>query len=178
MKLESTNIEGIQIIHQFRVDDQRGSFVKTFHQNDFQKLGIDFQMRESFYSISHKNAIRGMHFHHPPHAHSKIVFCTDGAILDVVLDLRKSSKTYGKFFAQELSHENNCALFIPVGFAHGFVTLSESATTFYFVSGEYEQASDAGILFSSFGFDWNTPNPIMSTRDLNFVSLENFNSPF
>lgn len=178
MKIEQTHIEAVKIIHQFRAEDHRGVFVKTFHQSSLQLAGIDFEMKESFYSVSHKDVIRGMHFHHLPYEHDKIVFCTQGSILDVALDLRKDANTYGKYVSTELSAENNKALFIPKGFAHGFITLSDDATTFYFVSGEYNQQADDGIRFDSFGFDWGVNNPIVSTRDLAFQTLSEFNSPF
>ena len=119
-----------------------------------------------------------MHFHHPPYDHEKIVFCTAGNIIDVALDLRKHSSTYGECFATELSSENNKALYIPKGCAHGFLTLSGNASTFYFVSGEYQKEADDGILFSSIDFDWQVAKPLVSERDLSFVSLAHFNSPF
>lgn len=178
MNIENTRIEAVKLIHQFRADDQRGSFVKTFHHSSLQTDGIDFELRESFYSISAKDVIRGMHFHHPPYDHDKIVFCTDGAILDVALDLRKNSGTYGQSVSARLSFENNNALFIPKGFAHGFLTLHEKATTFYLVSGEYNKDSDDGVRYDSFGFDWNLVKPMLSERDLSFLPLGEFHSPF
>lgn len=178
MQVEATQIESVKCIRQFRANDERGSFVKTFHHSALLQEGIDFTLRESFYSVSHQDVIRGMHFHHPPFEHDKIVFCTQGSILDVALDLRKGSSTYGKAASCELSFENNQALFIPKGFAHGFLTLSETATTFYLVSGEYEKNADDGIRYDSFGFDWGIVNPILSERDKMFTSLKDFTSPF
>ena len=178
MKIEATRIEAVKLIHQFRADDERGSFIKTFHHKSLREQGIEFELRESFYSVSVQNVIRGMHFHHPPFDHDKIVFCTQGQILDVALDLRKTSPTYGQCVAARLSFESHQALFIPKGFAHGFLTLSETATTFYLVSGEYNQQADDGIRYDSFGLDWNVAQPILSKRDLDFTTLQNFNSPF
>ena len=119
-----------------------------------------------------------MHFQLPPYQHSKIVFCPVGAILDVAVDLRVSSPDYGKCFAQILSAENHKAYFIPEGFAHGFRSLTKDSLTYYLVSSEYHAASDTGIAFDSLSFDWECPNPIMSERDKNFVSLKDFKSPF
>jgi len=178
MQVEDTFIEGVKTITQFRADDHRGSFVKTFHASSLRENGIDFELKESFYSVSVKNVIRGMHFHHPPFDHDKIVFCTEGSIMDVALDLRKNSSMYGKAVCAELSFENNKALYLPKGFAHGFLTLSERATTFYLVSGEYNKTADDGVLYDSFGFDWDTIDPILSDRDRSFVSLSSFKSPF
>ncbi len=178
LTIEETEIPEVKLIKQFKASDLRGEFVKPFHAKDLQSQGIDFQMRESFYSISKKNVIRGMHFHAPPFEHEKIVFCTQGAIVDVALDLRKNAATYGQFVSRMLSQENGLALLIPKGFAHGFCTLSEQATTFYFISGEYEATADGGVLYSSFGFDWNVSHPILSERDKQFETLIDFKSPF
>ncbi len=179
MRVDNTNIEGVKVIHQFRHDDERGAFVKPFHDADFKAAGIDFQLKESFYSTSVKNVIRGMHFHAPPHQHSKIVFCTAGCVLDVALDLRKDSPTYGQYASQELCFQNNQALYIPEGFAHGFVSLTKESTLFYFVSGEYNTEADGGVRYDSFGMDWPVEGSgILSPRDLEFDSLGDFVSPF
>ncbi len=179
MNIITTAIPPVLILEQFRAEDHRGVFIKTFHDTDYKQAGIDFTLKESFYSVSHRHVLRGMHFHAPPYEHAKIVFCTQGAILDVALDLRQGSPTYGQALACELSHENHKALFIPKGFAHGFLTLSEQATTFYFVDGEYHAASDGGVRYDSFGFDWPfAETPIISVRDTQFAPLSQFQSPF
>ncbi|HNB82147.1 MAG TPA: dTDP-4-dehydrorhamnose 3,5-epimerase family protein [Chitinophagaceae bacterium] len=178
MNIEPLRIEAVKCLQLFRTDDDRGTFVKTFHDSSLQKAGIHFELKESFFSISHKDVIRGMHFHHPPYEHDKIVFCTRGRILDVVLDIRKSSPTYGQCCSEILSAGNNKALFIPKGFAHGFLSLEEESVTFYFVNGEYHAPSDDGIRFDSFGFNWPVETPGLSERDLNFQSLAQFQSPF
>jgi len=158
--------------------DSRGSFVKTFHDTSLKESGIDFELKESYFSYSKKDVIRGMHFQLPPHHHAKIVFCPHGAILDVIIDLRKESPTYKQYFPQELSEENHKAFYIPEGFAHGFKALTDDALTYYLVSSEYHKASDTGIRYDSFGFDWEVNHPIISERDLSFISLAAFQSPF
>ena len=158
--------------------DDRGSFVKTFHETTLAEHGIQFQLKESYFSLSKKDVIRGMHFQTPPHHHAKIVFCPQGAILDVIVDLRKQSPTYGQYFAQELSAENHKAYYIPEGFAHGFKSLTDNAITYYLVSSEYSQEHDTGILYNSFGFNWGVENPVISVRDLSFIALADFDSPF
>ncbi len=178
MTVTPLDIPEVKLIRQPRFNDHRGTFVKTFHSSTLLAHGIDFQLKESFYSTSAKNVIRGMHFQVPPMDHEKIVFCTDGAILDVAVDLRKSSPTYGQFVTAELSAENNQALYIPKGFAHGFLSLTDSSTAFYFVSSEHSPEHDRGILFNSFGLDWQVSDPILSARDLAFPTLANFDSPF
>ncbi len=158
--------------------DARGTFVKTFHETTLKQAGIEFTLRESYFSSSKKDVIRGMHFQTPPHQHSKVVFCPYGAILDVIVDLRKGSPTYRQFFAQELSEANHKTYYIPEGFAHGFKALSEGAITYYLVSSEYSQPNDTGIRYDSIGFDWGVTNPIVSARDLSFMKMEEFESPF
>lgn len=158
--------------------DARGSFVKTFHDTMLQGSGINFGLKESYFSISNKDVIRGMHFQLPPHQHAKIVFCPQGAILDVIVDLRKGSATHGQHYAQELSAENHKAYYIPEGFAHGFKSLTDNAITYYLVSSEYHQASDTGIRYDSIGFDWQLSQPVISDRDLSFATLAAFDSPF
>lgn len=171
MKVIETALPEVKIIEQFRHDDARGSFVKTYHEKSLSDAGISFTLRESFYSVSKQNVLRGMHFHYPPFDHAKIVFCTNGSILDCAVDIRKESATFGQFVSAELSYENNKALYIPKGFAHGFLTTSESATTFYLVDGMYSAAHDAGILYNSFGMNWQVVEPIMNERDQNFKSI-------
>jgi len=158
--------------------DLRGSFVKTFNDSLFQSWGIHFELKESYYSISNQDVIRGMHFQHPPHQHAKIVFCPIGSILDVAVDLRKASPNYGHCYAQILSAENNKAFYIPEGFAHGFKSLTNGAMTYYLVSSEYHPASDSGIAYDSISFDWDCPKPILSDRDKNFARFVDFQSPF
>lgn len=178
MQFESTIIQDVKLITQFHAHDLRGQFVKTFHEKSFFEAGISFTMKESFYSTSKQHVIRGMHFQHPPYQHAKIVFCTQGAILDVALDIRSASPTFGQFVCAELSAENNKALYIPEGFAHGFKSLTENALTFYFVSSENYREADDGILFSSFGMNWDCEEPILSDRDKSFVSFQQFKTPF
>lgn len=158
--------------------DDRGLFVKTFHEPSLAAHGIQFTLRESYFSFSHKDVVRGMHFQLPPHDHAKVVFCPEGAILDVIVDLRKDSPTYGQHYAAELSAENHRAYYIPVGFAHGFKALTDHAMTYYLVSSAYSRDHDTGIRYDSIGFDWQVQQPVISPRDLSFVSLADFDSPF
>lgn len=158
--------------------DARGSFVKTFHDTMLKGAGIDFTLRESYFSLSKKDVVRGMHFQLPPHQHAKIVFCPQGAIMDVIVDLRKGSPTYGQHYAQELSAANHKAYYIPEGFAHGFKALTDDAITYYLVSSEYSQPHDTGIRYDTIGYDWGLDSPVISGRDLSFPSMEAFDSPF
>jgi dTDP-4-dehydrorhamnose 3,5-epimerase/CDP-3, 6-dideoxy-D-glycero-D-glycero-4-hexulose-5-epimerase len=134
-------------------------------------------MREELYSSSHRNVLRGMHFQLPPHAHDKLVYCTHGAVLDVLLDLRRGAG-YGRFAAIELSAQNAHMLFIPKGIAHGFVALCDHSIMQYKTSTVHVPASDCGIRWDSFGYDWGLDQPVVSVRDSQHPLLVNFHSPF
>ncbi len=177
-KLQPIALSGAFLITLPSSHDARGTFVKSFSESIFREAGIDFTLRESYFSFSNKDVIRGMHFQLPPHQHSKIVLCPQGAILDVLLDLRKESPTYGQYFAHELSASNHKACYIPEGFAHGFKSLTNDALTYYLVSSEYNKHYDTGIRYDSIGLNWEIKEPIVSARDLSFVRMEEFESPF
>lgn len=178
MNIQTLSISDLKLLHLCHSADERGDFVKTFHAIDFEKYQIDMEIKESFYSISNKDVIRGMHFQLPPSQHSKLVFCSHGAIVDVVLDLRKDSPSYLQFISVELQASKPQALFIPAGCAHGFKSLADYTITNYFVSSAYDASADAGIHYQSFGFDWGIANPIISKRDKSFPSITEFQSPF
>jgi len=175
-----TSLAGLIRLEPRSFSDHRGTFVKTYHDRAFRELGLPFESREEFYSTSHKNVVRGMHFQAPPVAHAKLVYCVTGAVLDVVLDLRRQSPTYGRACAEELSETNRRSLFIPPGFAHGFLALTEGALMVYKTSTVHDPACDQGIHWQSFGFDWPLAGaaPILSQRDQELPALADFNSPF
>lgn len=178
MIIKKTELEGVLIIDNFVAKDERGTFIKTFNQQGFKDNGLEFEIRESYFSISHKDVIRGMHFQMPPHDHQKLVYVAQGSIIDVIVDLRVNSKTYKKSISVELSEENTKAVFIPKGFAHGFKSMEYNTITIYNVSSEYNSNFDAGLSYNSFGFDWKVESPIISSRDLLFESVNEFKSPF
>jgi dTDP-4-dehydrorhamnose 3,5-epimerase/CDP-3, 6-dideoxy-D-glycero-D-glycero-4-hexulose-5-epimerase len=178
MKLTETKLEGVFIIDNFHAEDQRGHFIKTLHQTSFEKYGLEAQFKESFYSVNNKGVIRGMHFQIPPDDHVKLVYCNAGSLIDVVLDIRNSSPTYGNSIAVELSGTNHRSLYIPRGLAHGFETLEDQTIMTYLTSTEHSPNADAGILYNSFEHQWLSNKPILSDRDKSFTTLENFKSPF
>ena len=180
MIVNDTKFEGVYIIDNFFSEDNRGLFVKTFNKDFLHKNNLDFEIRESYFSISKKNVIRGMHFQLPPHDHEKLVYVPKGTIIDIIIDLRKKSKTYKQFISVELSDENKKSIFIPKGLAHGFKSLKKDTITVYNVSTEYNPDLDSGIKIDSFNFNWNTEDILMSNRDKNFQSLDSFceNNPF
>ncbi|MBN2396151.1 MAG: dTDP-4-dehydrorhamnose 3,5-epimerase family protein [Candidatus Atribacteria bacterium] len=178
MELIKTGFEGLLVVKHNVFEDERGLFVKTYNNQIFEKLGIDLKINERYYSISNKNVIRGMHFQTPPADHIKLVTLISGRILDVVLDLRQNSKTFGKFFSLEIDGPQGKTIYIPKGFAHGFKAMENNTIVEYNQTIGYAPENDAGIHFNSFGFDWQTSNPILSARDLEFINFHKFKSPF
>lgn len=174
MELIKTEFEGLLLIQHKVFDDNRGLFIKTYSQSQFNELGIDLEIKERYFSISHKNVIRGMHFQIPPHDHVKLVTVMQGAILDVVLDLRKDSKTFGQHFSIKLKADDGLTIYIPKGFAHGFLALEENSLVEYNQTSCYNQSSDEGIKYDSFGFDWEISDLIISSRDNHFKCLDDF----
>ena len=177
MEILEEILPGCFLIKPFQFEDCRGLFVKTYHAKQFSSLGINFNIEEEFYSVSHKNILRGMHFQTPPDDLDKLVYCIGGKITDVVLDLRPR-RSYGKYSSIELSSENNLMLFIPKGIAHGFIARTNNAIVSYKTSAVHKSTSDFGIRWDSFGYDWGIDEPIISTRDSEFPDFKKFNSPF
>jgi dTDP-4-dehydrorhamnose 3,5-epimerase len=178
VKLLETPINGLKILEPKVFEDTRGRFIKTYNSGFFQSNGLNLIIKETYYSISHKGVIRGMHFQTPPHDHIKVVYVPNGKIIDVVLDIRKKSPTYGHYFTIELSSENGKTLIIPKGLAHGFKSLEDNTNVTYMQTSCYAPDNDFGIHYNSFGFDWETLSPKLSDRDLSFPPLDTFCSPF
>lgn len=177
MEILKEPLPGCFLLQPKRFEDQRGYFVKTYHEELCKALGVNLDIREEFYSISRKNVIRGMHFQLPPYAHDKLVYCTRGVVRDVLLDLRKGSG-YAKVASVDISGENGQLVFIPKGIAHGFVALTDEALMLYKTSTVHAPQADCGIRWDSFGFDWGVDEPIMSARDQQHSACVDFNSPF
>jgi dTDP-4-dehydrorhamnose 3,5-epimerase len=157
--------------------DSRGQFVKTFHHEYFESNELETDFREQYYSFSRKGVLRGMHFQTPPDAHNKLVYCTAGTILDVVVDVRVGSPTYGEHISLEISASTGNMIYIPVGLAHGFYSKTD-ATVVYNVGTVYSPDHDGGILWSSIGMDWPDMPPDISERDVKFPTFAEFDSPF
>lgn len=177
IKIE-TGFEGLFIIESNIFNDNRGSFHKLFNFDWFKNEQLETEFKEFYYSISKKNVLRGMHFQLPPHEHSKLVYVSNGSVLDVALDLRKNSKTFGKAYSVKLDSSQSRFLYIPVGFAHGFLSLEENTIVNYAQTSCYDKDSDSGVLYNSFGFDWGINKPIVSIRDESFNSFVEFNTIF
>jgi len=178
LKIIQTSIEGLQILEPRVFEDSRGKFIKTFNNDFFKENGLDIDIKETYYSLSHKDVLRGMHFQTPPHDHLKLVYVPLGKIIDVVLDIRKGSATYGKSFEVELSSDNARILIIPKGLAHGFKSLENNTNVTYMQTSGYAPECDAGLRYDSFSYDWNLTNPQMSDRDKEFENFSDFDSPF
>lgn len=175
---KETAIPGCYTFHSRLFKDQRGSFAKIYSEDIFKKMGLNVPIAEVFFSSSNKNVVRGMHFQVPPHDQAKVVNCISGRILDVVLDLRKSSKAYGKAIGIELSGTNETTLYIPRGCAHGFYSYEDNSVMCYAVETNHNKDADQGILWNSFGFQWPSQDVILSGRDGQFPTLAEFNNPF
>lgn len=178
MKIVKSKISGCFKLKPDIHKDNRGFFIKNFHSDFFIQNNLDYNFCEDYYSESCKGVLRGMHFQTPPHDHNKMVLCMSGKILDVVVDLRIGSPTYGMHDTFEIDSENAEIIYICKGLAHGFYTLSEKALVYYKVSSLYDSNSDSGIKWDSIGFDWPDKEPITSKRDQSFVSIDEFTSPF
>ncbi|KLT64024.1 dTDP-4-dehydrorhamnose 3,5-epimerase family protein [Pedobacter sp. BMA] len=178
MEIKETPFHDLFIMDYKSFVDNRGEFVKTIHKETFQAKNLDYNFTESFYSVSNKDVIRGMHYQVPPEDHSKLVYVVTGAIIDVVLDIRKNSETFGSFFFAELSAKNRKGIYIGKGFAHGFLSLEDNTTVEYHTSTSQSRECEAGIKFDSFGYDWDVQTPILSDRDLSFETFSNIKSPF
>ena len=182
MEVLTTDIEGVHIIKPRVFGDARGYFFESYSKREFEeKVGkVDFVQDNE--SMSKKGVMRGLHFQRPPFSQSKLVRCVKGRVLDVAVDIRKGSPTYGKHVAVELTEDNHLQFFIPKGFAHGFVVLSDVAVFQYKCDNFYHPEADGGIsiLDDSLGIDWeiSTQNAILSEKDTKHPLLKDFDSPF
>lgn len=178
--LIQTPLDGLVIYEPKIYTDDRGYFVETYNQKKFAELGIKNDWVQDNFSCSKKNVLRGLHFQKPPYEQAKLVCVTKGAAFDVAVDLRKSSKTFGKWFGIELNETNLKCVYIPRGFAHGFVSLSDSVHFNYKVDNFYDPKSDSGIAFDDADINISWPiakkNLVLSPKDKALPSFANFRS--
>ena len=169
MKFIKTEIEDLIIIEPTVFSDKRGYFLESYNQNKFEEIVGKVSFVQDNESKSSKGVLRGLHFQKPPYCQSKLVRCVKGVVLDVALDLRKNSKTYGYFETTVLSGKNKKQLFIPKGFAHGFVVLSDFAIFSYKVDNYYNYESESGIFWNDpeLKIKWPVKKPILSAKDKN-----------
>lgn len=183
MEFKKTKIEGVILIQPKVFGDNRGFFLESYSQKEFEAGGIKAKFVQDNHSFSvEKGVLRGLHFQLPPFAQAKLVRVVKGKVLDVVVDLRKSSPTFGQWSAFELSEENHLSLFIPQGLAHGFCVLEPGTHFLYKTDNYYNAESDRGIAWNDpdLKIDWPVVNPILSEKDRNQTSWQDFlkNNPF
>lgn len=179
MNIEKTFIEDLLIISPTVFTDNRGYFLESYNKDNLSSfLNVDFVQDNE--SMSQKNVLRGLHFQKPPHAQGKLVRVITGSVLDVAVDLRKGSATYGKHFKHILSSENKKQLYIPKGFAHGFLVLEDDTIFSYKCTDYYNKATEDSLLWNdtTLNINWNIEDPIISDKDKNAQNFTNFNSPF
>lgn len=182
MNVIKTDIEGVVILEPRVFEDARGYFFESFSQREFEEKVRSVNFVQDNESMSTYGVMRGLHFQAPPYTQSKLVRCVKGCVLDVAVDIRKGSPTYGQHVAVELSEENKRQIFVPRGFAHGFSVLSEVAVFQYKCDNFYAPQADRGIsiLDASLGIDWRIPtdSAILSEKDTTHQLLSDFESPF
>lgn len=174
------NIPEVILIQPKVIKDTRGFFMESYKYSEFKNNSIDTNFVQDNHSKSFKNVLRGLHFQTNPKAQGKLIRCIKGKILDVAVDLRKDSKSYKKWVYEILSEENKSMLYIPKGFAHGFLTLSDEAELFYKTDEEYSYENDSGIFWNDpeINILWNIENPIISEKDKNLPLLKDLDLDF
>ena len=181
MEVKKTKINGAFLIKPQLFKDNRGHFFESFNSKKFNEVtGLDVQFVQDNQSLSSKNVLRGLHFQHPPFAQAKLVSVIKGEVLDVVVDIRKESDTFGEYIAENLNEENHHQLFIPEGMAHGFLTLKDDTIFSYKCSNYYDKGSEDGIIWNdgNLKIDWKIKNPLVSEKDQLAQNFASFVSPF
>ena len=180
MNFRKTEIEGLIIIEPKVFEDDRGYFFESFNKNTFAKGGIETEFVQDNQSLSQRGVLRGLHFQTPPHAQAKLIRVINGSVLDVAVDIRKNSPTYGQYQTIELSAKNKTMFFIPEGFAHGFLTLEDHTVFSYKCSNFYNTSSEDSILWNDklLNIDWGIKEPLLSKKDKIAQEFNDFISPF
>jgi dTDP-4-dehydrorhamnose 3,5-epimerase len=180
MEIENFEIPNIVLIKPSVFEDSRGYFFESYNKNKFLEAGITDDFVQSNQSLSQKGVLRGLHFQMPPFAQSKLVRVIKGEVLDIAVDIRKNSPTYGKHISVILSEENKNILYVPEGFAHGFLTLKDDTIFSYKCGNVYNKEAERGIMWndSQLNIDWKIAEPLLSPKDMVNVSFKDFESPF
>jgi len=177
VRLHPTHLEGLVLVEVPVHEDPRGFFMESWNRRDFAEAGLDADFVQDNHSRSGQGVLRGMHYQDLSTPLAKLVRCTSGAVFDVAVDLRASSRTFGQWFGTELSARNRKQLYVPVGFAHGFLTLSEAAEVQYKQTGFYTREAETAIRWSDpdIGVEWPVSGPLLSERDRNeAISFEEY----
>jgi len=180
MQVKPTEIAGLLIVQPRVFEDHRGYFFESYNKETLAAQGIQASFVQDNQSLSQKGVLRGLHFQMPPYTQGKLVSVIKGAVLDVAVDLRRSSPTYGRHVAIELNERNKTMFWVPEGFAHGFVTLEDNTIFSYKCTNFYHKESERSILWNdpAIGIHWGHTDPLLSEKDIAGMPLEAFNSPF
>ena len=180
MTVTETRLAGVLIIEPRVFGDARGFFCETYQAERYAEAGIPARFVQDNVSRSGRGTLRGLHFQAPPHAQGKLVSCLDGAVFDVAVDLRVGSPTYGQWVGAELTADNMRQMFVPAGFAHGFVVTSETALFSYKVSGVYAPHTEGSVRWDdpNLAIDWPVETPTLSDKDASAPMLADLSSPF
>jgi len=180
MNFERIAISGLCVVSPRVFDDPRGYFFESYSKKTFVEAGITDDFVQSNQSLSQKGVLRGLHFQTPPFAQSKLVRVIQGAVLDVAVDIRLNSPTYGQHYSIVLSEQNKKMFYVPVGFAHGFLTLEDNTIFSYKCGNYYNKESEQGILWNdaSLDIDWGIKDPVLSEKDMVNNLFSEFDSPF
>tara|TARA_R110002049_G_scaffold3502_11_gene26266 strand:+ start:6333 stop:6875 length:543 start_codon:yes stop_codon:yes gene_type:complete len=180
MKIITTPIKDLIIIEPNVFKDDRGYFFESYNEKTLNNLGFNKKFIQDNISRSSKGVLRGLHFQKTPFSQGKLVQVLKGAVLDIAVDIRINSPTYGQHFAAELNDQNNRLFFIPEGFAHGFLTLEDDTIFSYKCTNLYHKESEGGLMWNdpTLGINWGIEKPILSKKDLDYIAFENFKTPF
>jgi len=180
MNIIETELAGLLIIDPMVFGDERGYFFESFNKRIFESAGLETNFVQDNESKSSKGVLRGLHFQEPPHEQGKLVRVVSGAVMDISVDIRKGSSTYGKWEGIELSAQNKRMLWIPPGFAHGFVTLEEDTIFVYKCTRLYHKESENAIIWNDpdLGIDWGIDDPVVSEKDQHAPAFKDLKSPF
>lgn len=175
-RVTKTSLEGLVLVSIDHFHDDRGFFIESWNKRDFAEAGLTQEFVQDSHSRSRYGVLRGLHYQGMRAPMAKLVRCTVGRILDVAVDLRVSSPTFGKYFSVELTSENKNQLFVPIGFAHGFLTLSDVCEVQYKQTGFYEPSTEGGIAWNDpdIAINWSIKDPILSIRDQKQLSLKQY----
>ena len=174
MKFRKTSLDGVWLIEPKIFEDDRGHFLEAFREEVYREKGLEFNFVQDNISTSVRGTLRGLHYQIPPWSQAKLVMAMNGEILDVAVDLRKNSPTFGKYYSAILNDKNRKMILVPAGFAHGFSVLSEKATVFYKCNQYYHKASERGVRWNdkAIGINWQVETPILSEKDQSLPLLE------
>ncbi len=180
MQIIETNIPGLLEIVPRVFGDDRGYFYESYNKEAFEKIGVNLEFVQDNQSLSSKGVLRGLHFQNPPFAQGKLVRVIQGAVLDVVVDIRKGSPTYGQHHKVKLSGENKLMFWIPPGFAHGFATLEDHTIFAYKCTNVYNKESEGSVLWNdpALNIDWGIENPLLSEKDISARPLSELETQF